>query len=282
MSPTPGATLLARSRDVVKAPDLVGRMQVLGDTEPPEKEQTSPEKGANLYGFDFERIAPMILPPPDDDDLPADPQQEPMARPVSALAEISKLSGRRLQLCLAPDEAAQEALAAAADGAGSAWVRRCGGWHIELGQPVPVESLRVDPLTLLAAVASESSQANRPWELQQHRYSMRVHKYGFGLPCCCQSALRVVTRDEAVWLGPSKQLVAVSSRLRKAGWTKVVSNDFHLVLGPREEIRHVLNELVACLWEAKWVWTFALETEPNSGQFTFDWASARPAMASNL
>lgn len=59
---------------------------------------------------------------------------------------------------------------------------------------------------------------------------------------------------------------------------KVDANDFHLTLGPREEVRHVLPDMVAALWEAHWVWVLALEDKPGSGQFAFEWASAQPAI----
>jgi hypothetical protein len=215
------------------------------------------------------------LPPPED---AAETPQEPTLQ-LKAFPEASELEGRRLHLCLAPDQAGQDALMAAADGAGAAWIRRWGGWHISIGQPVP--SKGIDGLNALSLAVGESEASTFPWELRHSRYSLRVHKCGFGLPCFCQSLLNMVMKDEAIWLGPSKQLVAAAARLQKSGWAKVVSKDFHFTLGPKEEIRHVLSEMVMCLWEAKWVWVVGIETKPGSGEFAFEWDSARPAMAFN-
>lgn len=218
------------------------------------------------------------LPPPPtllEAPLPAlaDAKLEPR-KPAAALLEASALAGRKMQLFLAPDQAAQEALTVAADGAGAGWVRRWGGWHVPIGRPVPADS--VDGLAAVSTAAGDKGHG--PWQLRHNQYSLRVHKCGIGLPCFCQSLLRVVTRSEAIWLGPSKQLSSAAERVRKVGWAKVDANDFHLTLGPREEVRHVLPDMVAALWEAHWVWVLALEDKPGSGQFAFEWASAQPAI----
>jgi len=198
-----------------------------------------------------------------------------MVKPGAAFPDAATLKGRRIHLCLAPDQAAQEALSVAADGAGSAWVKRWGGWHVPVGRPVLAES--VDAMAALTTAAGESEKAICPWLLRSVQYSLRVHKWGIGLPCFCQSLLRHVTRDEAVWLGPSKQLMAIAEQLQRLGWSKVEAKDFRLTLGPREEVRHALPDLISALWDARWVWVIAIE-QPDSHQFTFHWASAKPAM----
>jgi len=197
-------------------------------------------------------------------------------KPVSELLNASILKGRRIHLCLAPDQAAQQVLSDAAEGAGSAWVKRWGGWHVPVGRPVLADSINV--AAALASAAGEGDKATCPWELKSAQYSLRIHKYGFGLPCCCQSLLKHVTRDEAVWMGPSKQLMVAAGRLQKLGWTNVEASDFRLTLGPREEVRHVLSDMVAALWDARWVWLIAVEQASGSGKYVFDWVSAKPAM----
>lgn len=252
-----------------------------GDTLPadPESPPCSPQGGGDdadaVRWADGAFFAP-LPPPPTLLEAPvpaiAPPKPEPL-KPAAAPLEASALAGRRVQLCLAPDQAAQEALAAAADGAGAGWVRRWGGWHVAVGRPVPADS--VDAVSAVSIAAGDKGSV--PWQLRHQQYSLRVHKCGFGLPCCCQSVLRVVTRSEAIWLGPSKQLSAAAERLRRAGWAKVEAKDFHLTLGPREEVRHVLPDMVSALWEARWVWILAVEDKPGSGQFALEWASAQPA-----
>lgn len=204
------------------------------------------------------------------------PGSQALVKPMSVPLDVSAFRGRRIHLCLAPDQAAQEVLSAAAEGAGSAWVKRWGGWHVAVGKPVLADS--IDVCGALVSAAGDEAKGVCPWELRSVQYSLRIHKNGIGLPCFCQSALKHVTRDEAVWMGPAKQLVATADRLRKLGWEKVEAKDFRLVLGPREEVRHVLSDMVAALWDARWVWLIAVEQELGSGKFVFDWASAKPAM----
>lgn len=201
------------------------------------------------------------------------------AIPVKHVPELlndPNLKGRRIHLCLAPDQAAQQVLLDAAEGAGSAWVKRWGGWHVPVGRPVLSDSIHV--AAALASAAGEVDKATCPWELKSAQYSLRIHKCGVGLPCCCQSLLKHITRDEAVWMGPSRQLMAAAGRLQKLGWRNVEASDFRLTLGPREEVRHVLSDMVAALWDARWVWLIAVEQAPGSGKYVFDWDSATPAM----
>lgn len=250
-------------------------------------ENTSSSPGAAIASFWADEQAP--LPPPQELQplkptlltASATPSQSSATTPSkstskSMLLDASELKGRRIHLCLAPDQAAQEVLSAAAEGAGASWVKRWGGWHVTVGRPVMADG--IDALEALAAAAGNADNAVCPWELRSVQYSLRIHKCGIGLPCFCQSFLKYVTRDEAVWMGPSQQLMAAADQLRKLGWGKVEASDFRLTLGPREEVRHVLSDMVAALWDARWVWVIAIEQHSGSGKFVFDWASAKPAM----
>jgi len=266
----------ARQRQCEAAP-AVG--QATGDAH--ENVAASPECIAHVYWTDQQ--APLPAPPPQELHSPkptlltgGKSEAATPEKPMSTLLDASNLKGRRIHLCLAPDQAAQQVLSDAAEGAGSDWVKRWGGWHVPVGRPVLADS--IDATAALASAAGEWDKATCPWELRSAQYSLRIHKCGFGLPCCCQSLLKHVTRDEAVWMGPSKQLMVTAGRLQKLGWTSVEASDFRLTLGPREEVRHVLSDMVAALWDARWVWLIAVEQTSGSGKYAFDWDSAKPAM----
>mmetsp|Transcript_124163 Transcript_124163/g.201858 ORF Transcript_124163/g.201858 Transcript_124163/m.201858 type:complete len:294 (-) Transcript_124163:32-913(-) len=218
-----------------------------------------------------------------DEVAPEDPDDDPNLGGVPSLlgekgSLMKPVAGRLMYLCLAPDQDAQQILAAAADGAGAKWVRRYGGYHVLLGRPLLADT--VDGFRALAAVAGDGVAYTKsfPWDFGRQAYSLRQHKCGVSLPCFCQDFLKLITENESIWF-PSAELGRAAERARQAGWSRVESRDFHLTVGPREEVRHVLSEIIACLWEARWVWVLGMETEAGSGTFKLDWNSARPALS---
>merc|ERR1712217_953116 len=92
------------------------------------------------------------------------------------------------------------------------------------------------------------------WSFGSQSYSLRRRVCGKSLPCCIQMLLRHVTENEAIWF-PSRDLKDSARRLRAAGWSHVESQNFQLTLGARVEFKPwLIADMVACLWDASWVW----------------------------